>query len=382
MALVVSRAGDRPLRTADLTRLIAELPEGLQDRLTVIPYGDEPVAEARLGAVASLAANRTLRVRTGMPLYVKGGGTRVVAVGPDGRPTWHPFARELAWRPHGGPRILSWFIPADNLLPAGQAQLLLNEKWLVEVIEAGLWVREVDRLDGAAIVRQLPLSSASCSVVVGVDGHSTYPPPWRSIVRLLRRLPRDARRRHRLVVSEAGGSRLLRGAKRTCRRVIGRQRVCLLTSEGRLVRLYGAQRYRSVPLRDPHRRSDRPDDTAWDRSRSSSRRSRSSPRSGRRPEQPAARNLEEAWVLDGYGEARDRSGTRSPLSTVDDMSAGTARGGRSSRPVQRARPPGDVPIVRVPDLVLNEGRAAPSGAETGYGHRPDANPNGGKADDE
>src|SRR5438094_539393 len=48
VALLVSRAGDPPLRAADVRHLLQALPESLTDRLIVIPYGDNPVADARL----------------------------------------------------------------------------------------------------------------------------------------------------------------------------------------------------------------------------------------------------------------------------------------------------------------------------------------------
>ena len=192
MAMLVSRAGDPPLRTADLRRLVEAMPDSLRDRLVVIPYGDRPT-DGPVGAVVSLAANRTLRVRTGLPLRLAGRGSQVVAVDAAGEPTWTPFAREISWRPQGGARIHSWTPPADQLLPAGPAQYLLNERWIVEILEAGLWIREIDRTDGAALVRQLPLDAEHCTLVVGVAESQQTPPPWRAIERLVSRLPRQAR---------------------------------------------------------------------------------------------------------------------------------------------------------------------------------------------
>src|SRR5579859_1413830 len=50
IALVVSRAGDPPLRAAAVRQLVQAIPDALRERLLVIPYGDEPVADVRLGA--------------------------------------------------------------------------------------------------------------------------------------------------------------------------------------------------------------------------------------------------------------------------------------------------------------------------------------------
>jgi hypothetical protein len=235
MALLVSRAGDPPLRNADLRRVAQALPVALWDRLAVVPYGDEPVAGARLGAVVSVAANRVVPVRTGLPLCRQGGGIQVVAVGPDGEPAWSPFAHTLAWPPHGGSRLLGWTPPASRLLPVGPGQLQLNERWLVEVIEAGLWLREVDRCDGAAVVRRLPLRSRYCTVVVGGLGAGPRP-PWRAVVRLVRQLPGTARARLRLAVPDVAGERVVRAATKVCRRNLRDRPVYLLTADGQLVR--------------------------------------------------------------------------------------------------------------------------------------------------
>jgi hypothetical protein len=234
LSLVCSRPGDKPLRRADVWRLIEVLPPELHERLAVVPYGDRPVDDDRLGAVVSLAANRTLRVRTGMPLLLDGAGSKVVAVGADGDPTWRPFALEMAWRPHAGARVLRWTPPADDLLPHGPAQMLLTKRWLVEVIEAGLWIHEVDRADSAVAIRGLPLESRYCTVVLGVHDNAAQP-PWRSVNRLLRRLPEDAQQRLRLVVPQSGGQRAVRAAVSACVKVVDGGTVCLLTANGELV---------------------------------------------------------------------------------------------------------------------------------------------------
>jgi hypothetical protein len=238
-ALVVSRPGDPPLRPADVRQLIEALPPPLRERLVLIPYGDDPVEDARLGEIGSEAANQTLRVRTGLPLELAGRGRHVVSVTGQGAPGWRPFAVELAWRPYGGARVHSWLSPADNLLPLGPGQLALNDRWMVEVVEAGLWIREIDRVDGATLVRELPLDSEYCTVVVGAPDPRQERPPWRLIVRLLRQLPPDARHRLRLAVPEQAGQRFARATAK----------VQATVAEGHIWLVVGGKRL--VPLPRP-----------------------------------------------------------------------------------------------------------------------------------
>ncbi|WP_238019661.1 hypothetical protein KZZ52_15275 [Dactylosporangium sp. AC04546] len=231
-ALVVSRPGERPLAAAEVRQLVAALPTALRERLVLAPYGDRPVADGRLGEIGSEAANQTLRVRTGLPLQLFGEGRHVVAVRRDGVPGWRPFAVELAWRPYGGARVHKWTTPGDNLLPLGPAQLALNDRWMVEVVEAGLWIHTIDRVDGATAVRELPLDADYCTVVVGGPDAPQDRPPWRAVVRLLRSLPVDARSSLRIAVADDAGARMVRAAAKVQERLTDGQ-IWLLRTTGR-----------------------------------------------------------------------------------------------------------------------------------------------------
>ncbi|MBB5874202.1 hypothetical protein F4553_007636 [Allocatelliglobosispora scoriae] len=235
VVLLVSRPGDAPLRASDLRRVIEALPAPILERLVVVPYGDDPVSDGALGEVIAAAAGRSVRVRTGLPLHLAGRGQHMVAVGADGRPTWIPFAREVAWRPHGGSRLLAWTAPVEQLLPTGPGQLMLNERWMVEVVEAGLWIREAHRSEGAGAVRRLPLDADRCTVVIGVGDADQIQPPWRAVERLLKQLPPDALARLRLAVPAAAGEWFAVAVTRGCRSVLDGDAPDVLTRSGRLV---------------------------------------------------------------------------------------------------------------------------------------------------
>ena len=111
----------------------------------------------------------------------------------------------------------------------------LNERWIVEILEAGLWIREIDRTDGAALVRQLPLDAEHCTLVVGVAESQQTPPPWRAIERLVSRLPRQAQERIRVAVPAAAGEWLASAAVHGCRRIMRGGPLAVITPGGQLV---------------------------------------------------------------------------------------------------------------------------------------------------
>jgi hypothetical protein len=245
VVLLVSRAGDRPLPATRLRSVVAALPGVVRERLVGVPYGAEPVAGARLGAVLAAAAGRSVRVRTGLTVQVDQRHRSVVAVDAGGVPTWRPLVHELAWSPDGTPpRVVRRADHVDDLFAVGLGQHALNERWLVELVEAGLWIRPLGRPLGAEVVRQLPLDARMCTVVVGAPGHSQVRPPWRAIGRLLRLLPDEVRSRLRLAVPADAGHRLAQAAARACRDELAGRPAYLIDSAGDLVPLGSAP---SVP---------------------------------------------------------------------------------------------------------------------------------------
>ena len=232
MLLLVSRPGDPGLSASDLDRLIRALPDALHDRLVVVPYGDSPLVDGHLGTVAARAANQPVRVRTGLPLYVRDVGVQVLAVGATGVPTWYPFARELIWTPDGSGRILKGDVPVDYLKAVAPGLFAIGEQWLMEVVESGLWIRKHDRVEGAQLVRMLPVDSRHCNVVLGAFSDHPSEPPWRAVAKLLRKLPDDAKSRIRLAVPEAAGHRIARGAADALEDLLNGQPLVLLANDG------------------------------------------------------------------------------------------------------------------------------------------------------
>jgi hypothetical protein len=137
----------------------------------------------------------------------------------------------MEWRPDGSGRLKKWMLPVDHLVLVGPGQFALDERWLVEVTQSGLWVRENDRIDGAALVRGMPLESEHCTVVVS-SGEGPNRPPWRAIAKLLGKLPDDARSRVRLAVPQTEGNWMAHAAASACRRVLHGRSAILLVGDG------------------------------------------------------------------------------------------------------------------------------------------------------
>jgi hypothetical protein len=235
MAVLVSRPGEAPLPAPDVTKVIGMLPRSVRQRLVAVPYCDQPVADARLGEVVAAAADTTVRACTGLVVWSNQGRAQVVAVDENGAPAWRPFVCELAWRPYGAaPRPLSWSGAVGGLSPIGPGLLALHDRWVVELIEAGLWIRPTGVRDGADVVAALPLKSDRCVVVVGVPD-TWVEPPWRAVRRLLRQLPGDARELLRLTVPADPGDRMAMTSARACGRELAGRPLYVLESDGHLL---------------------------------------------------------------------------------------------------------------------------------------------------
>jgi hypothetical protein len=255
VTLLVSRPGQPPLPEATVRNVVGVVADAVRDRLVAVPYGDLPVTGEPLGAIVSTVTVRESRVSTGLPLDTPGEARCVVAVGADGVPTWRPFALEFNWHPHHGPQVCNWIAPSDRLLPLGPGQWALDDRWLIEVVAAGFWVRQVHSLAGASMIRQLPLDSQFCSVIVGGLDLNAGSPPLRGMVQFLRQLPPDAHSRLR-VASALGASPEMTRALAKIRAKVGAGAAWVLTDDGRLERAaeqigqHGADRRLLRPISD------------------------------------------------------------------------------------------------------------------------------------
>ncbi|WP_426511239.1 hypothetical protein ACPPVO_11805 [Dactylosporangium sp. McL0621] len=202
-AMILGHPGDEPLHRDELARAVTAVPTLAADRCVFTPYGQNPIAEGPVGPVVADVLGRAVHVRTGLPLCAPAGQRAVVTIDNKGLPRWRTFARELWHAPRtGAPRPVDWINPCPDVLgtPAGQATFSLGSGWVLEVVQAGLWVRPEHLNDPADWVRGLPVDVNRCAVLVGAPNAAEIPPPAHTIAEILEKLPIDARKRAYIAV--------------------------------------------------------------------------------------------------------------------------------------------------------------------------------------
>ncbi|HTJ36143.1 MAG TPA: hypothetical protein VL738_23255 [Dactylosporangium sp.] len=202
-ALILGHPGDQPLQRDEVARAVGAIPTLASDRCVYTPYGQDPIADGPVGPVVADVLGRAVHVRTGLPLCAPAGQRAVVTIDAKGLPRWRTFARELWHAPRtGAPRAVDWVNPCPDLLdtPAGQATFSLGSGWVLEVVQAGLWIRPEHLNDPADWIRGLPVDVNRCAIIVGAPNAAELPPPAHTIAEILEKLPIDARKRAYLTV--------------------------------------------------------------------------------------------------------------------------------------------------------------------------------------
>ncbi|MEV7289970.1 hypothetical protein AB0O01_36390 [Streptomyces sp. NPDC093252] len=104
-----------------------------------------------------------------------GGSPRTVLLDADGNPSWQPYVRALTCRPTNGdvpaaPRIDNWRAPIGGLRPgADPGTLLLDKKWQVTVVRAGLWIGAHKAVPPRTAVER-PVRADVMAVDIGLPG--------------------------------------------------------------------------------------------------------------------------------------------------------------------------------------------------------------------
>ncbi|WP_432974629.1 hypothetical protein [Dactylosporangium sp. CA-233914] len=187
---VLGRPGTPVPDPAEVERLVAALPPST----VIAPYGSGVVICAQLVARLVHRWRVSVEVATGLPTLDAAGRPVCTFVDPDGVHAWQPLHARLRagvsgqWQPVG---------PVDCLadLPAWAGGYRIAERWLVEPVQSGLWVRPPRAGPRAAEVRDLPWDPAGMVIHVGLPGTTPDDDVLPLLQALLARLPRDTARR-------------------------------------------------------------------------------------------------------------------------------------------------------------------------------------------
>ncbi|MFY1672111.1 discoidin domain-containing protein [Plantactinospora sp. WMMB334] len=192
--LLVGRPDDPEVSEEAILAVVRALPSSLRHRLRLAPYGP---AASTVAAAVSLARDEEhpVLVCTGVPALADDGQLVSVAVDGSGTRRWESLPTSLIFRstgpaePTGTGRALDGFPRVDEHV------FRLNEQWVAEVTQSGLWVRPPLLDGGAEVVRGHPWVPSKLRIFVGVPGE----PPGHEVLPLLGalvgRLPVETRRR-------------------------------------------------------------------------------------------------------------------------------------------------------------------------------------------
>jgi hypothetical protein len=183
--LVLGRPGTPAPDPGEVDRLVAALPAST----LVAPYGTTGHAGAVLVARLVRQWQALVEVATGLPTLDASGKLVHTSVDPDGCGAWHPPHTRLRagftgpWQPVG---------PVDCLadLPTWARGYRLDEHWLVEPVQSGLWVRPLRAGPRAAEVRELAWDPTGLVIQVGLPGATRTDDALSALQALFARLPR------------------------------------------------------------------------------------------------------------------------------------------------------------------------------------------------
>ncbi|WBB96717.1 discoidin domain-containing protein [Solwaraspora sp. WMMA2080] len=198
--LLVGRPGHPTPDVDEVAAVVDALPVELRTRLIVVPYGPGAMVCRELTRTLCDRWRGTVTMATGLPTLDTAGRTVAIAVDAEPARCWPQPVRQIVFPPSGVPRVIGPVEALASLASAGSAPAETtiyrwNERWVVEAVQCGLWVRPPFAGRHGPVVRDRPWNPGRLEVFVGVPGN----PPGddvRSVIHeLLARLPAAARRR-------------------------------------------------------------------------------------------------------------------------------------------------------------------------------------------
>ncbi|MFY1635517.1 discoidin domain-containing protein [Solwaraspora sp. WMMB335] len=204
--LLVGRPGHPTPDVDEVVAVLDALPVRLRTRLIVVPYGSGAAVCRELVRTLCGRWHGTVTMATGLPTLAVDDRLVSIAVDADPSHCWPQPVRQLVFPPSGPPRPVGPVEALANLalaspVPAEATTYRLNERWVVEAVQCGLWVRPPFVGRHGPAVRGRPWTPGQLEIVVGVPGLSPGDDVRSVLHELLARLPAAARQR--VVISPA-----------------------------------------------------------------------------------------------------------------------------------------------------------------------------------
>ncbi|MCX5401184.1 hypothetical protein [Streptomyces sp. NBC_00102] len=185
LAVVVGIPGASPVTSRAVTELLTRLPPRARSAARLIPGDGRDLLAT--GQEAADLLGTEVEIVSGVPALLESAdGTEtepaVVLIGPDGEPSWRPYAETVACLPAQdgrtpAPRIVRRRSPVAGSAPVPEGGALpLGDRWGVVVTRSGLWVgpRESSRPETLGLL----LDPDTMVVDIGVPGRPVDDGLW------------------------------------------------------------------------------------------------------------------------------------------------------------------------------------------------------------
>jgi hypothetical protein len=200
--LLVGAPGELTPTVAQIGDLVRSLAPADQERLVLTMYGPEPGGDVSLAQRLADTLAVPVLAHHGLVLTQQVGPRSRVSIDAAGLPAWQPFALLSRYRPGGvGASLEKWRAPFPGALEIGPGRYWLTPDWMVEVVPAGLVVRQVFPAANP-LLRVAPTDPDRVDLIVdGEDGKPLPDVMLTALGRLADALPSPARSRLRVVLA-------------------------------------------------------------------------------------------------------------------------------------------------------------------------------------
>ncbi|MEV5541681.1 hypothetical protein AB0L13_33030 [Saccharopolyspora shandongensis] len=175
--VVLGSPGGVPLGQDDVALVWRALPENVRQRVRFVQYGPMSMPRGALGQAIADAAGQEVVFYAGMPIG-PAAAPEIFTVRSDGSLGWHAYARELSYRPRKSadepakaPSVLSHRSPILGGREVSPGVYWLSVDAVVEVVQAGLLVRQPAETAGLEAIRSIPADPATHVVMFEAESN-------------------------------------------------------------------------------------------------------------------------------------------------------------------------------------------------------------------